>query len=221
MKIYLKNYKEIFKKKSGLTKYDINNLNEVIKNILKNIPIKDIPNKRLMIPIYNLTKDEPEICDIKKISNTKLSNIITASSAAPYYFDPFVMNGFNYVDGGVFANNPSLIGYVTALEYTKDISSIKIMSLGNVAKNSKNKDTYFNIIELIQSFDALFTTKYDDILLNKIFLDNSNNYLRISEYSPEELPLDQMTTRLKDKVMNVNKTYIKIKKDIERFFNEF
>lgn len=62
-----------------------------------------------------------------------LSEVVNASSNAPLYFDPTSVNGAQYfgVDGGVFANNPSVSAYVEALKmFDAGPSDIKVVSLG-------------------------------------------------------------------------------------------
>lgn len=66
--------------------------------------------------------------------NELVSNIALASGAAPIYFDPVTINGHQYIDTGVYQNNPSQFGRVAAqmLKKTLNKSSTRtcILSIG-------------------------------------------------------------------------------------------
>jgi patatin-like phospholipase/acyl hydrolase len=54
-----------------------------------------------------------------------------ATSAAPTYFQALDSGGYRFVDGGVWANNPIMIGLVDALAcYSVDPSRVQMLSLG-------------------------------------------------------------------------------------------
>ncbi|KAI4356302.1 hypothetical protein L6164_000334 [Bauhinia variegata] len=54
--------------------------------------------------------------------NTKLADVVKASTAAPFYFAPhrFPANGHQHVDGGVAANNPTLVAICEAARMTEN-----------------------------------------------------------------------------------------------------
>ncbi len=58
-----------------------------------------------------------------------LYKAVLASCAAPTYFDPIDINGTLVCDGGIWANNPSLVGYTDAIKNFQ-ANNIKILSLG-------------------------------------------------------------------------------------------
>lgn len=63
-----------------------------------------------------------------------LTKMVTAglgTSAAPTFFKPHANDGYTMVDGGVWANNPIMIGLVDALAcYNVSRDKIKILSIG-------------------------------------------------------------------------------------------
>jgi len=62
--------------------------------------------------------------------------VARATSAAPTYFDPAILPSAGgrgehaLVDGGTFANNPTLSGYVDALRLKKSIPRVVVVSIG-------------------------------------------------------------------------------------------
>jgi predicted acylesterase/phospholipase RssA len=96
----------------------------------------------LVIPSYDLTgpgpyffkreyaKSETEDWDVH------MRDVARATSAAPTFFDPPVFEAADgsgkhaLVDGGTFANNPTLSGYVDALRLGQDRARILVVSIG-------------------------------------------------------------------------------------------
>jgi uncharacterized protein len=96
----------------------------------------------VVIPSYDLSapgpyffkreyaKSETEDWDVR------MALVARATSAAPTYFDPAVLPAADMhgqhalVDGGTFANNPTLSGYVDALLLSKEIPRIVVVSIG-------------------------------------------------------------------------------------------
>jgi uncharacterized protein len=63
--------------------------------------------------------------------SASMTTIGQATSAAPTYFQSVDSGGYRFIDGGVWANNPIMIGLVDALAcYAVDPSRVHILSLG-------------------------------------------------------------------------------------------
>ena len=73
----------------------------------------------------------PHHKDYKLDKTQKMANIAKATSAAPTYF-LFYSDGVNdFIDGGVWVNNPIMIGVVEAMSaFDTSKSQIKVLSLG-------------------------------------------------------------------------------------------
>lgn len=94
--------------------------------------------KRLVIPAYNLGEDDvylfrtPHAPKLRRDHKVPLWRIAQATSAAPTYFPACrTIDNLRLIDGGVWANNPVLLGIVEAVG-TLDVpmESIRVLSLG-------------------------------------------------------------------------------------------
>ncbi|MFD4192866.1 CBASS cGAMP-activated phospholipase [Amycolatopsis thermoflava] len=62
--------------------------------------------------------------------------VAAATSAAPTYFAPIQLgHADSHVDGGVWVNNPALVGIIEAVRYAgKDLQEIRLLSIGTTSK---------------------------------------------------------------------------------------
>lgn len=92
---------------------------------------------RLCIPAFEGNYGEPWIYktphhpDYHLDSNTRLATVAMATAAAPTYLKALQHQGYVMVDGGLFANNPIMIGVVDTLScYQLDRRQIHVLSIG-------------------------------------------------------------------------------------------
>jgi patatin-like phospholipase/acyl hydrolase len=128
--------KKIFKGKAialpwDTVKYPEKDIESVLQNKLKDYKLKDC-----IKPCVSVT------CDMnsrnvlflnsteKQYEDFKMWECARASSAAPMYFKPFLLNGIPTIDGGLADNNPVACGLVEALENMFPDDEIVIVMLG-------------------------------------------------------------------------------------------
>lgn len=161
--LYMERSKEIFAKPSiirkiktgfGLwgSKYDRAAYDKILLQIFKDTLLSQSLCP-IFIPIYSLGNSKPFIASSYFATRNKendfyLRDIAGAASAAPTYFDPKKFRSPNSttiyqgVDGGIYANNPELIGVtgVYLLHPSFEIGNIILLSLGtgDTIKNNQN-----------------------------------------------------------------------------------
>ena len=60
-----------------------------------------------------------------------LGDAILASCAAPTYFDPKIVGPYLLADGGLWANNPSIIAITEAIsKFKRGVEEVKVLSIG-------------------------------------------------------------------------------------------
>ncbi|HWY61689.1 MAG TPA: patatin-like phospholipase family protein [Rhizomicrobium sp.] len=127
-------------------KYSADNLEKVLLPLLQDVALKDVTSTELLIPTYAIELSKPIDSDGVQSTrmpmffkswkargqglnqgqqaddyNFRLRDIARATSAAPTYFPPAQVynssgDAFGAVDGGVFANNPSLCALAAAYQ---------------------------------------------------------------------------------------------------------
>jgi patatin-like phospholipase/acyl hydrolase len=92
---------------------------------------------RLCIPAFDGRHSEvfvfktPHHADYRLDRFQKMVTVGLATAAAPSYFQPLEHEGYTLVDGGVWANNPVMLGVIEALTcFDIDRDQIDVLSLG-------------------------------------------------------------------------------------------
>lgn len=131
--------------KLGGADYDIGNLEKELKKIFGGKKLKDL-SKKVLVTAFDLDNgDEEKVSEEKRTWKPKLFHnypgedtdgdesvvkVGCATSAAPTYFDTYE----GYVDGGVFAGNPSLCALAQVLDSRsktgRGLDEIVLLSLG-------------------------------------------------------------------------------------------
>lgn len=228
LELYINKGINIFPRKSWKLfkgKYSTEPLKKELARIFKDKKMKD-SNTRLLIPAYNLSTDSVQIFKTPHAKNLyfdkdrKIKEVLLATTAAPMYFSPYKMQGGTYMDGGVGANNPSLVAYIegiTRCGWNKD--EIMILNIGNVTsgKNTTGKEKMglANFLTMQQCFmnaESQYATNICRLLMG-------DKYIRIEESAKKgEVQLDKVDqvslTKLRDLGFNsAQRNYDKIKQE--------
>lgn len=158
VEFYLSKGPSIFGKAWGLRwlqhwvrrKYSQTPFREALQNCFKDKRIADC-TKRVVIPSYNLGDDDvylfrtPHHERLRRDWTVPLWKVGLATSAAPTFFPSSRhVDKLRLIDGGVWANNPTMVGIVEAYGTLEiPLQTIKVFSIGttdalNNRKNSLN-----------------------------------------------------------------------------------
>ena len=197
--LFIEDGKMIFKKRKfnmGIFKsrYKNKRLKASLENRFCNKTLGDI-EKPLMIVSTDILNDNVYIHKSNYFSkiesyirdkDTRLTDAILASCAAPLYFDPVrLKNDYFVCDGGLWANNPSVLGITEAKsKLGKNMSDICMLSIGtgnnHVSYNKKNKNWGLftgwkgkKLIECLFSVSSKGATNISRLLLG-------GNYIRVN-----------------------------------------
>ncbi|MFG6120201.1 CBASS cGAMP-activated phospholipase [Thalassobacillus sp. B23F22_16] len=214
---YYQDYgKKIFirQAKIGLFKsvYSDHYLRKLLKKAFGNRTLGDIEIP-LLIPAVDVTHGKPYIHRSHAVDpkNDDLSiplwDAVLSSCSAPIYFPPNnVRNDYMSIDGGLWANNPSLVCITEAVHYFDvNLQDIHILSLGTGDQNidfTIDHDKFWGIKKWMpfRLPDMKVTPKLLDMALNlssesvsyhsQLLL--KGNYLRINEKLGGEVPFDDV-----------------------------
>jgi patatin-like phospholipase/acyl hydrolase len=144
-RLYIDHGNKIFQKKAqkslssffGLAdeKYSSDGLKDILNTYMGNCTLGDsiVPT---MVTAYDITNREAGIFKSWDSRHKALpvTDCVLASTAAPTYFEPTLVGTgaetSSFVDGGVYANNPSLIGLAEAKVLWPDEKEFTVISLG-------------------------------------------------------------------------------------------
>lgn len=129
--------------------YDSVALRAALGDVFDSLRLGD-SKKRLLIPSWNVqagsvhvfkTPHHPRLRRDWKMSMVDVAN---ATAAAPLYFPAAQVAGLRLIDGGVWANNPSVIAVAEATSMLgADLSNLRILNVGTMepdASHSKKLD---------------------------------------------------------------------------------
>ncbi|WP_078380464.1 CBASS cGAMP-activated phospholipase [Sutcliffiella halmapala] len=242
----LKNYKEfggkIFDRqaKVGLFKsiYSDKYLRRFFHQAFGERSLADV-TKPLLIPAVDVTHGRPFVHrsnygnkDTKDLT-IKLWDAVLSSCSAPVYFPPNnINNHYLSIDGGLWANNPSLVCLTEALEYFKvDLKEMKILSIGTGLQKidfTIQKNKYWGVKQWLP-FQLPFmkvTPKLLDLALQLSSESVSyqcqhllgDNYLRLNKELGEEVPFDDITC-MEDLIQLGRVVFDERKEEISSFLN--
>ena len=161
-KLYTQMGEKIFPQKSKLVqmfrqyvykgKYSDKPLEGILRNLFGNRTIGESKNL-LCIPSYSITDGRNFVIkydhldgNLGRDNSMSYVDAALATSAAPTYFPVCQLAYYNdkqLIDGGVWANNPSLVGLIEAIRFfvgkNREYDSIEILSISSLKKNKTVK----------------------------------------------------------------------------------
>jgi len=172
------------------------------------IPLLNDLKTRICVPAFNGNDGKINVfktrhhTDYRRDYKLPAHDVALSSASAPIYFPPHSFSfsnehgsgiNINMVDGGIFANNPSLIGVLEATEKLGyQFSDVSLLSIGTgrgkyvIKRGWKPKDIWYwlfpkpRLFDIILDSQAQITEQYINFL--KRLCDSNNDtfgYLRI------------------------------------------
>lgn len=119
-----------------LYRYNDESLSQLLNDVFGNRLLRE-SNNRLCIPSFEGKFSDiyifktPHHPDYQLDATEKLTTVARATSAAPTLFRPLDTGDYTFVDGGIWCNNPIMIGVVDAMTcYNVLPERIRILSIG-------------------------------------------------------------------------------------------
>lgn len=164
-------------------KYSSKELEEALVQVFENKKMKDC-NNMVCIPALNI--NDFSCCIFKKDygtnsrdNNKRCVDVALASAAAPTYFPVKEIDDMQYADGGLYANNPTLVGLLEFIykvlpqfpEYNfnrVEILSISSFEMAHGQKHGRNNKSFWNWKSTLFDAYSQGQAKFEAFLLSKI-----------------------------------------------------
>lgn len=169
----------------------------------------------------DFTKAKPIIYSSPSLSkssmvktNVDLLDALRTTTAAPFYFEPMAdpETGHLIMDGGLWANNPSLAGINLAISEKKvDLNNIEILSFGQ----SFTDDLEFKIIKGTEVLKSPMKQQFAQLLMSVLTLNQNSQTLlvknlignRVFRYEPEVFQEGVSVSKVSNNFLNYTKVY--------------
>ncbi len=116
--------------------YDTQHLESVLLDVFQDTRLEDI-NKPLILPATDIGNGCVHVFksayskDFTRDNKVLVKDAVLASCSAPSYFNPHKVNEYLLADGGLWANNPSLVAVIDANKRLEvSFNDIRVLSIG-------------------------------------------------------------------------------------------
>jgi patatin-like phospholipase/acyl hydrolase len=193
-------------------KYSNRKLKKLIEDNFGTTTLGQLKNL-VCIPSFNLISGMPRVFKYPHKEggffmdkNIPLVDAALATSAAPTYFPIHEYNDFLFVDGGVWANNPSMCGLLEALKYfvgeDKEYTHVEMLSIASVSKPTgwpakiRKRRSFIGwkskLIEPSMDGQAYFAHFFLDTALSRIHKDSIYVRIESPKLSLAQMPVVEM-----------------------------
>jgi patatin-like phospholipase/acyl hydrolase len=168
----------------------------------------------LVVPAFNIQRREVKLFKTRHSSRLikdhkmRAVDVAMASAAAPTYLPSFVDDShIEYVDGGIWANNPALVGVIEAMSVLGyDKRDISVLSIGttkevfrmdSVKRDGGKFDWASKVSDIFIGADSSATDAMVEHLLRDDPDEDATRYVRINpEVAAGEFKLDKLSEGL-------------------------
>lgn len=190
------------------SKYD-NNMLELIleKYVGDEIFDTNTLKNHICVPSFNLISKNT--CVFKNYRNHKqfkTKDIILSTCAAPTYFPSHKISSEYYIDGAIWSNNPSMLGYYEVMEHFVDgvkYNKCAVLSIGNIVSTEQIYPTssyFWNIFKIPTLINVILDSVDSSIdhYMKEIGRITNNIYVRIShkEINSNNSPIDDASIKI-------------------------
>lgn len=197
-----------FKQILGGGKFSDAPLKEALKKVFGDHKIGE-SNNYLCIPTYTITEARPWVFkkdhhDLTRDDKALYVDVALATSAAPTFFPLAEISYYDnkqFIDGGVWANNPTLVGLLEWLKYFKpDYETLNILSISSLSVTSGKPTNMKRQRSFIDWKEDLFETSLTgQSFFTNFFMEEINklsflpiNYFRIPSTTIDRDQLDHI-----------------------------
>jgi len=174
----------------------------------------------LCIPAFSLTDGRPFIFkydhsegNLCRDNKTKYVDIALATTAAPAYLPIVTIDAYDqkqFIDGGIYANNPTLIGVIEALRYfvghQKRFQRLMVMSIGSLEPNPGRRFLRKHHRSVIDWNKDLVSTFFEgQAHLTSYFVDTLANYCDLPAIDYIRIPGAPLSPQ-QAKIINLDST---------------
>jgi len=167
------------------------------------VPAIDITSGRIVVyktphkvmkPVEKVLSDD---------GDKEMWRVARASSAAPIFFPSAKVNDSFCIDGGMWGNNPGMIGLIEALRFGADLDQIKILSLGtgsSIYQVESTKASRMNIENWgfgLKLIEMSFEVQSEAVKNQLNLLLSPKQYMRLDHKFPNGISMTD-TSRLGD-----------------------
>lgn len=118
-------------------KYDVSLLKAVLEDQFGDAVLGDVTRPALIIPATDIGIGSVHVFksqydrEFVRDKAVRVSDAVLASCAAPTFFAPYEVGDYRLADGGLWANNPTLVAVVDAVRrFRVEPSRIRVLSIG-------------------------------------------------------------------------------------------